>query len=134
MVLDINLEPRILSDPFTVFVEDDRYGTHGNCNECQQGIAPSKAKCCVHLLPSQGQQCTNERPQDGVCCKGGGGVNGEGVDEVSLDGHKCSEEAQPHHTSTDDRSYPEDMFICCPSIQKHYMTSVRHLRLPGGAD
>ena len=53
MLLKFDLKPRILPYPFTIPVEDDRYRTHGHCDESQQGVPPPEAKCCVHLLPGQ---------------------------------------------------------------------------------
>lgn len=109
---EFNLESWVRAYPFSIPVEDPRHRTHGQRDESQEGISPSEPERGVHFWAGQRQECTNEGAKNGVCCNGGGGVDGKGVDKVGLDWHlnrvvrwvkkrvidsyKCSEESNTH--------------------------------------
>lgn len=85
--LELNAEHFAGPDPFAEDVEDNRQRTQGESNKAEQRVAPAQTERFVHLWAGKGQQGTGQRAEDGVGCHCGGGVDGEGVDQVCADGH-----------------------------------------------
>ena len=82
-----DLKSRTRPDPLAILHKNKRDRTQRERDKRQQAIAPAEAQRGVHFLPGEWQTGAGEGAEHRGSCRGAGGVEREGVDEVGLHGH-----------------------------------------------
>lgn len=85
----LKLNRKLSAYPLTIEPKENGHRNESQCDEAEQAVSPPKAERIEHGQSRQREHGAEDGAKDGVGCDCGGGVDGEGVDEVSLDGHHC---------------------------------------------
>jgi hypothetical protein len=81
----LSSELALLTNGSTVLVEEEREGNTGQGKECGDRRGPVDAKVLVHVAGEERESSTEERSENRVGSKNGGGEDSVGVDEVVHD-------------------------------------------------
>ncbi|KAJ6438728.1 LOW QUALITY PROTEIN: pyruvate kinase [Purpureocillium lavendulum] len=98
--------------------EQPRSREHEHGDETEQGVAPAETKPVVHGDARKGQHGTSYGANDSVSRQGGGGIYGEGVDQVHLKAHEDDEVANANDRSAYDGGDPVNVVLGSPAVDE----------------
>lgn len=83
----LQLKPRIHSDPFAIFPEQPRERTHRQRQESQQRVSPPETESLIHRSAGEWHQGAYKTADCGGSCRRGGFEKRVRVDEVCCYAH-----------------------------------------------